>query len=91
MFFSEASVAMAPGCRDDPVVCIDAVAVFIGEFLKDGTTMAMLAALFVLLLRLRADQKKAKSAEYARQMLKLETRRSGEGVRSTTWEAKGGK
>lgn len=82
---------MAPGCGDDPVVCIDAVALFIGEFLKDGTTLAMLAVLFVLLLRLRADQKKAKSAEYARQMLKLETQRGSEDVRSATWEIKGGK
>ncbi|MBU0750541.1 MAG: hypothetical protein KJ787_01630 [Gammaproteobacteria bacterium] len=82
---------MAPGCRDDPVVCIDAVAVFIGEFLKDWTTLAMLAVLFVLLLRLRADQKKAKSAAYARQMLKLEAQRSSEGARSATWEKKGGK
>jgi len=82
---------MAPGCGDDPVVCIDTVALFIGEFLKDWTTLAMLAILFVLLLRLRADQKKTRSAEYARQMLKLETQRSSEGVRSATWEIKGGK
>lgn len=55
-------------CRDDPVVCIDAVALFIGEFLKDWTTLGMLAILLALLLKLRADQRAQREKEYAQQL-----------------------
>ncbi len=61
--------------QNDPVACLDAVFLFIGEFLSDWTTMLMLAVLLGLLLKLRADQKKARAAEYAAQMIKLDDRR----------------
>lgn len=63
-------------CRDDPVVCIDAVALFIGEFLKDWTTMGMLAILLALLLKLRADQRKQREQAYAQQLAAYDERRS---------------
>ena len=62
-------------CRDDPVVCIDAVALFIGEFLKDWTTLAMLAILLALLLKLRADQRKQREKAYALQLADYDERR----------------
>jgi len=62
-------------CRDDPVVCIDAVALFIGEFLKDWTTLGMLAILLALLLKLRADQRKQREKAYAQQLAAYDERR----------------
>lgn len=62
-------------CRDDPVVCIDAVALFIGEFLKDWTTLGMLAFLLALLLKLRADQRKQHEQAYAQQLAAYDERR----------------
>jgi len=59
---------MASPCSGDPVVCIDFIILFIGEFLKDWTTLAMLAILLGLLLRLRADRQKADEAAYATQI-----------------------
>lgn len=55
-------------CRDDPVVCIDTVALFIGEFLKDWTTLGMLAILLALLLKLRANQRAQREKEYVQQL-----------------------
>ncbi len=63
------------GCRDDPVVCIDTVALFIGEFFKDWTTMGMLAILLVLLLKLRADQRIQREKAYAQQLEACDERR----------------
>lgn len=56
---------MAAICGGDPLSCIEFVILGIGEFLKDWTTMAMLAVMLVLLLRLRSDRTRAKEAEYA--------------------------
>lgn len=55
-------------CRDDPVVCIDTVALFIGEFLKDWTTLGMLAILLALLLKLRGDQRAQREKKYVQQL-----------------------
>ncbi len=78
--------------QNDPVACLDYVFLFIGEFLSDWTTMLMLAVLLGLLLKLRADQKKARAAEYAAQMIKLDDRRqldrhqnSTRGVEDAGW------
>lgn len=59
---------MSAICDGDPLACIEFVVLGIGEFLKDWTTMAMLAALLLLLLRLRADRARAREADYARQL-----------------------
>ena len=59
---------MAALCVGDPLACIEFVVLGIGAFLKDWTTMAMLAVLLVLLLRVRADGARAREAEYAKRL-----------------------
>jgi len=58
---------------------------FIGEFLKDWTTLAMLAILLGLLLQWRADRRKAAEAAYARRLKAYDDKRSEEVVRAATW------
>jgi len=48
----------------------------IGEFLKDWTTMGMLAVLLGLLLRFRADRAKAREDAYGRHLAVFDNRRS---------------
>ena len=67
---------MAAPCGGDPLVCIEFVILGIGEFLKDWTTMGMLAILLGLLLRYRADRAKAREDAYGRQLADFDTRRS---------------
>ena len=67
---------MAAPCGGDPLVCIDFVALFIAEFLKDWTTLVMLLLLLGLLLRLRADRQKARELDYARKLSAYEEKRS---------------
>lgn len=62
-------------CGGDPLACIEFVILGLGEFLKDWTTMAMLAALLLLLLRLRADRARAREADYAQQLAVYAERR----------------
>ncbi|MDP2825605.1 MAG: hypothetical protein Q8O52_23340 [Sulfuritalea sp.] len=76
---------MATPCGGDPLVCMDFVALFIGEFLKDWTTLAMLAILLVLLLMLRADRRKAAEAAYARQLEAYDNKRHEETGQAPTW------
>ncbi len=59
---------MTSNCRTDPVVCIDFVVLFIAEFLKDWTTLGMMAVLLGLLFKVRAKQLKERESAYARQM-----------------------
>ncbi|GAB1394628.1 hypothetical protein MASR1M60_27920 [Rhodocyclaceae bacterium] len=75
---------MDKACRDDPVVCIDAVALFIGEFLKDWTTLGMLAILLALLLKLRSDQRAQREKEYALQLADYDEQRQK--PFTPTWE-----
>ena len=63
-------------CGGDPLVCIEFVVLGIGEFLKDWTTLGMLAVLLVLLLRFRADRAKACEDAYARQLAAYDDKRS---------------
>lgn len=72
-------------CREDPLVCIDWLALAIGDFLKDWVTMGCLAVLLVILLRERARQQDRKLAEYGRTMLEYEQARNGAPAR-TTWK-----
>ena len=69
---------MAAVCNGDPLVCIEFVVLFVGEFLKDWTTLAMLALLLGMLLSLRADRHKAREAAYARQLAAYDDRRNEE-------------
>lgn len=62
-------------CGGDPVVCIEFVVLGIGEFLKDWTTLGMLAVLLGLLLRFRADRAKAREDAYARRLEAYDERR----------------
>lgn len=73
-------------CGGDPLSCIEFVIVGVGEFLKDWTTMAMLAALLVLLLRLRADHVRSREAEYAKRMAGYADRREGVSQADSTQE-----
>lgn len=77
---------MVPACRTDPVACLDFVALFIGEFLKDWTTLGMMALLLALLFKLRADQQRAREAEYARQLLVHAEQRQYDAAHARTWE-----
>lgn len=69
---------MAAPCGGDPLVCIELVVLGIGEFLKDWTTMAMLAILLGLLLRFRADRAKAREDDYGRHLAAYDEQRSQE-------------
>lgn len=69
---------MAALCGGDPLVCIEFVVLGIGEFLKDWTTLAMLAILLGLLLRFRADRTKAREDAYGRHLAAFDSRRSQE-------------
>jgi hypothetical protein len=82
---------MVPTCANDPVVCIDFVILFIGEFLKDWTTMAMLAFLLVLLFCLRGEQRKARELDYAKQMEAYDDKRMQQRTQTGTWDVKEGK
>jgi hypothetical protein len=73
-------------CKGDPLVCIDFVVLFIGEFLKDWTTMAMLAILLVFLLKWRADRQQAAEEAYARQLGAYDEKRREEAGQEPAWE-----
>lgn len=66
---------MVAPCGGDPLVCIEFVVLGIGEFLKDWTTLGMLALLLGLLLRFRADRAKAREDAYGRQLGAYDDRR----------------
>ncbi len=67
---------MAAICGGDPLVCIEFIVWGIGEFLKDWTTMAMLAILLVLLLKYRADRRQAAEDQYAERLKSYEEQRN---------------
>ncbi len=69
---------MALACGGDALVCIEFAVLAIGEFLRDWTTLAMLALLLGLLLKLRADRQKAREAGYARRLAAYDEQRSQE-------------
>ena len=75
---------MAALCGGDPLVCIDFVVLFIGEYLREWTTLAMLLLLLGLLLQLRADRQKAAEDAYGRQLEACDDKRSEEG-QARTW------
>lgn len=56
-------------CSLDPEHCINAVVLGIGSFLKDGVTMACLAGLLIILLRVRNRQRRERDEAYAKQLL----------------------
>ncbi len=82
---------MLSTCSNDPVVCIDIVALFIGAFLKDWTTMAILLLLLVLLFKLKADKQRAKNLVYAMQMEAYDSKRTRDQTRISTWETEEGR
>ncbi len=82
---------MLSTCSNDPVVCIDIAILFIGAFLKDWTTMAILLLLLVLLFKLKADKQRAKNFVYARQMEAYDNKRTMDQTRISTWEAEEGR
>ena len=69
---------MVAVCNGDPLVCIEFAVLFTGEFLKDWTTMAMLALLLGLLLSVRADRRTAAEADHARRLLAYDKKRTEE-------------
>ena len=76
---------MAAPCGGDPLVCIELVVLAVGEFLKDWTTMAMLALLLGLLLRVRADRQKARDESYASRLEAYDEKRREEETQARTW------
>jgi len=75
---------MAAVCGGDPVICIDFVTLFVIEYLKDWTTLAMLLLLLGLLLQLRADRQKAAEEAYGRRLEAYDDKRRQE-KQATTW------
>ena len=71
---------MATPCGGDPLECIEFLALVVTEFLKDWTTLAMLALLLGLLLRLRADRQRARDEDYARRLGAYADKRGKEGA-----------
>jgi hypothetical protein len=69
---------MATPCGGDPLVCIEFVVLGIGEFLSDWTTLAMLALLLGLLLKLRADRQRMRDEAYGRRLAAYDEMRSQE-------------
>jgi hypothetical protein len=78
-------------CRDDPMVCIDFTILLMGEFLKDWTTLAMMAVLLALLLKLRADQQRKRRLLYGEQMESFVDKRAQNQQATAAWEVKNGK
>ena len=79
---------MTPLCDGDPVKCIDFAVLFIVEYMKDWTTIVMLALLLGLLLRLRVDRHKAHEASYARKLGAYDEKRRAADERVPTWTVK---
>jgi hypothetical protein len=69
---------MTTPCSGDPLVCIEFVVLGIGEFLKDWTTLAMLALLLGLLLKLHADRQRARDDAYGRRLAAYDDKRNQE-------------
>jgi hypothetical protein len=81
---------MANVCGSDPLVCIEFVVWGLGEFLKDWTTLAMLAVLLTLLIKERADRQRRREAAYARELLASQERRALE-AKGMTWVVEDGR
>ena len=71
-------------CSEDPIVCIDWLAMAIGDFLKDWVTLACLAVLLVILLRERARHDQRQLDTYSKAMLEYEQARH-DGSARTSW------
>ena len=67
---------MTGTCGGDALFCIEFVVLAIGEFLRDWTTLAMLALLLGLLFKLRADRHQARDDAYARRLTAYDEQRS---------------
>jgi len=63
------SSTSATSCSFDPVPCIEGLFTAIGDLLKDGRTMAVLALLLVVLWRTRSRQRQAAKDAYQQSML----------------------
>ncbi len=74
-------------CTDDPMICIDWFALFVGEFLKDGFTLAGMAVLLILLLRLRAQKIEAQRLEFGESMMDYHEKRE---QRTPVWSLESG-
>lgn len=71
-------------CSEDPIVCIDWLAMAIGDFLKDWVTLGCLAVLLVILLRERARHDQRRLDTYSKAMLEYERARH-DGAARTSW------
>lgn len=71
---------MATPCAGDPLECIEFVVLVVTEFLKDWTTLAMLALLLGLLLKERADRQRMRDEAYGRRLGAYADKRGKEGV-----------
>ena len=77
---------MTTPCSGDPLVCIEFVVLGLGEFLKDWTTLAMLALLLGLLFKLRADRRRARDEAYGKWLAAYDDKRSQQN--EPTWIAR---
>ncbi len=77
---------MTTPCSGDPLVCIEFVVLGIEEFLKDWTTLAMLALLLGLLFKLRTDRQRTRDEAYARRLAAYDDKRSQKS--EPTWIAR---
>lgn len=65
-----------PECSLDVEVCIDWVFLGVGDFLKNGYTMSLLALTLIALLRVRAREQQKIRERHAQQLLEVDERRS---------------
>ena len=77
---------MATPCAGDPLECIEFAVLVVTEFLKDWTTLAMLALLLGLLFKLRVDRQRARDEAYNRRLAAYDDKRSQQN--EPTWIAR---
>lgn len=65
-----------PACDVDVEACIDWFFLGIGDFLKNGYTMTLLALTLIALLRVRAREQQKIRDRHAQQLLKVDDHRS---------------
>lgn len=76
-----------PDCSVDAEACINWIALGIGDFLKNGYTLSLLALSLIALLRVRAREKQKNLDRHTRALLDKHDHRNGKG-RGEAWAIK---
>ena len=73
-------------CSQDPVACIDWIAIGIGEILKDGLTMSFLALALIVLVRYRSRQQSQAQQAHAESLIAYDEKKHSQTIESP-WKA----